>query len=161
MSLRKPVYLADSEREEHTVVFRNGEMVEILCPLATEANEPDWTDRPTAAKKGKRTKKSQALSGSADPAIAAARPDLKLVGGAPKPKYTSKQGQYLAFIHLYTKLHRCPPAEADLQRYFGTTPPAIHQMIVGLEMKGLIHRRPYEARSIRITIPPEELPDLE
>ena len=30
------------------------------------------------------------------------------------------QGQYLAFMATYTKdLHRRPPAEADLQRYFG------------------------------------------
>jgi hypothetical protein len=26
------------------------------------------------------------------------------------------KGQYLAFIHLYTRLHRRPPAEADMQR---------------------------------------------
>jgi hypothetical protein len=34
------------------------------------------------------------------------------------PAYTTKQGQYLAFIYDYTKLNRCPPAEADIQRYF-------------------------------------------
>src|SRR5262245_640118 len=33
-------------------------------------------------------------------------------------EFTELQGQYLAFIHVYTKLHRRPPAEADLQRYF-------------------------------------------
>lgn len=32
--------------------------------------------------------------------------------------FTDKQGQYLAFIYLYTKLHRRPPAEADMQEYF-------------------------------------------
>ena len=35
----------------------------------------------------------------------------------PKAPFTAKQGQYLAFIHYYTKIHRVPPAEADLQRY--------------------------------------------
>jgi hypothetical protein len=25
--------------------------------------------------------------------------------------HTAKQGQYLAFIYYYTKIHRCPPAE--------------------------------------------------
>jgi hypothetical protein len=28
--------------------------------------------------------------------------------------FTPKQGQYLAFIHLYTRLHRRPPAETDI-----------------------------------------------
>ena len=32
------------------------------------------------------------------------------------------QGQYLAFIYYYTKIHGVPPAEADIQRYFQTQP---------------------------------------
>ena len=32
--------------------------------------------------------------------------------------YTAKQGQYLAFIYYYTKIHRQSPAETDIQRYF-------------------------------------------
>ena len=35
-----------------------------------------------------------------------------------KRRYTHRQGQYLAFIHQYTKHHGCPPAEADIRRYF-------------------------------------------
>lgn len=35
---------------------------------------------------------------------------------AAKPGMTPKQGQCLAFIQYYTKLHRRAPAEADLQR---------------------------------------------
>ena len=31
-SFKKRIYLSDSEREEHTIVFYRGEMVEILCP---------------------------------------------------------------------------------------------------------------------------------
>jgi hypothetical protein len=31
-SFKKRIYLSDSEREEHTIVFYKGEMVEILCP---------------------------------------------------------------------------------------------------------------------------------
>jgi hypothetical protein len=38
------------------------------------------------------------------------------------PPFTAKQGQYLAFIHNYTKIHRCPPAESDLQYYFRVSP---------------------------------------
>jgi len=58
-------------------------------------------------------------------------------------KYTYKQGQYLTFIHLYTKLHKRPPAELDIQRYFQTTPPSVHQMILTLEARGLISRIPW------------------
>ena len=36
--------------------------------------------------------------------------------------YTATQGQYLAFIYYYTKLHGVPPAEADMQRYFKVSP---------------------------------------
>ena len=40
--------------------------------------------------------------------------------------FTPKQGQYLAFIHLYTRLHRRPPAETDMQQYFRVSPPSVH-----------------------------------
>lgn len=79
----------------------------------------------------------------------------------PRKKYTPKQGQYLAFIYYYTKLNGRPPAEADMQRYFRTTPPTVHNMIVQLEKKGLISKKPGEARSIRLLLSREELPDLE
>ena len=74
--------------------------------------------------------------------------------------FTEKQGQYLAFIYAYTKLHRRPPAEADMQQYFRVTPPAVHRMVVELEHRGFIHRRPGQARSIELLIPPEQLPIL-
>ena len=74
--------------------------------------------------------------------------------------FTEKQGQYLAFIYAYTKLHRRPPAEADMQAYFGTTPPSVHRMVVELETKGLISRQPGQARSIELLLPPEALPIL-
>jgi repressor LexA len=75
-------------------------------------------------------------------------------------KFTEKQGQYLAFIYNYTRIHGQPPAERDLERFFKTTPPTIHQMILRLEEKGLISRVPGQSRSIRLLIPPEELPLL-
>ena len=74
--------------------------------------------------------------------------------------YTDKQGQYLAFIYYYSKIHGRAPAEAEIQRYFGASPPAVHQMILTLEARGLIERTPGQARSIRLLIPREELPDL-
>jgi acyl-CoA reductase-like NAD-dependent aldehyde dehydrogenase len=39
----------------------------------------------------------------------------------PAKTFTPKQGQYLAFIHLYTRLHRRPPAETDMQQYLSWT----------------------------------------
>lgn len=77
------------------------------------------------------------------------------------PSFTAKQGQYLAFIHNYTKIHRRAPAELDLERYFQASPPAIHEMIGTLERNGLIERTPGRARSIRLLIQPEHLPRLE
>jgi len=76
-------------------------------------------------------------------------------------KYTYKQGQYLAFIYMYTKLHKRPPAELDLQMHFQVTPPSVHQMIVTLEARGLISRIPWTARSIQVLVPKEELPELD
>ena len=76
------------------------------------------------------------------------------------PDYTEKQGQYLAFIHAYTRLHRRPPAEADMQRFFEVTPPSVHRMVVELEKKGLIRRQPGRARTIEVLLPLEALPAL-
>jgi repressor LexA len=75
--------------------------------------------------------------------------------------YTPRQGQFLAFIYYYTKLNRRPPAETDMQRYFGVSAPAVHQMVVTLEKRGFIERVPGQARSIRLLVPYEDLPDLE
>jgi repressor LexA len=75
--------------------------------------------------------------------------------------YTPLQGQYLAFIHYYTKLDGRPPAEADLQSYFKVSPPAIHEMLGRLEARGLIAREAGRARSMRLLLPREQLPDLE
>ncbi len=74
--------------------------------------------------------------------------------------FTDKQGQYLAFIHAYTKLHRRPPAEADMQAYFRVTPPTVHRMVVELANRGLICRRPGQPRSIKLLIAPEQIPGL-
>jgi len=74
--------------------------------------------------------------------------------------FTAKQGQYLAFIHAYTRLNRRPPAEADMQRYFRVTPPPVHQMVLTLERRGFIRRQPAVARGIEMLIDPELLPML-
>ena len=75
--------------------------------------------------------------------------------------FTELQGQYLSFIYHYTKVHRRPPAQWDIQQYFRTTGPSVHQMIVRLEQNGLLRRVPGQARAIEVLVPPEELPPLE
>jgi Mn-dependent DtxR family transcriptional regulator len=77
------------------------------------------------------------------------------------PRFTEKQGQYLAFIYTYVLLNRQPPAEADFQRFFCVTPPSVHQMIKQLERLGLIRRTPRQARSIELLVPDDELPKLQ
>jgi repressor LexA len=77
-----------------------------------------------------------------------------------KKPYTEKQGQYLAFIYYYSKIHGRAPAEAEMQQYFRVSPPSVHQMVLTLEARGLIARTPGQARSIRLLIPPADLPDL-
>ncbi|MGH9318920.1 MAG: LexA family protein [Vicinamibacteria bacterium] len=76
-------------------------------------------------------------------------------------RFTALQGQYLAFIRAYTLIHRVAPAEADMQRFFRVTPPSVHRMVLVLEERGLVHRVPGKARSLRILVAPEALPALE
>jgi repressor LexA len=78
----------------------------------------------------------------------------------PAKTFTPKQGQYLAFIHLYTRLHRRPPAETDMQQYFRVSPPSVHQMVLTLERRGFIRRQPRTARSIELLVDPKLLPEL-
>ena len=75
--------------------------------------------------------------------------------------YTKKQGQYLAFIYYYQKLNRIAPAYADFQRYFQLDPASVNSMIKTLEKKGFIEKTPGKARSIKLLLSREELPDLE
>jgi DNA-binding MarR family transcriptional regulator len=74
--------------------------------------------------------------------------------------FTPKQGQYLAYIHAYIRLHRRPPAEANLRGYFQVSPPSVHQMLVTLERAGFIRRQPRVARSIELLVDPKCLPEL-
>ena len=86
--------------------------------------------------------------------MSTARPD-----DMPTP-FTAKQGQYLAFIYYYSKIHGMAPAEADFRRFFRVTPPVVHQMIQTLHARGFIDREPGKARSIRLRLTRAELPDL-
>src|SRR4051812_47403307 len=74
--------------------------------------------------------------------------------------FTERQGQYLAFIDAYTRVHGRPPAETDMQRHFQLSPPSVHQMVLTLERLGHIRRKPGVARSIEVLLAPEDLPVL-
>jgi len=89
------------------------------------------------------------------------RPAKKKKAEKPKARFTATQGQYLAYLYLYRKLHGYGPSQTEIAQYFGVSPPSVHQMIVKLEEKGLITREPEVPRSYRVTVPKGEIPDLE
>lgn len=95
------------------------------------------------------------LAGETDPGWHRLRPAIGRLDMSPV------QGQYLAFIHAYTRLHRRAPAEADIRDYFQTSPPTVHGMLKTLQQKEFISRVPGAARSIRVLLAPHEIPDLE
>lgn len=92
---------------------------------------------------------------------ATSKPDKPPMKSSSQVEFTPRQGQFLAFIHLYRKLHRRGPAEMDLRAFFRDTPPSVHGMVVKLEELGLITREPGVARSVRVAVPTEQLPELE
>ena len=98
-------------------------------------------------------------------AAEACRPARKAGRGATerrkKARFTHRQGQFLAFIHLYRRLHRQGPAELDMVQYFRVTPPSAHGMVVTLEQLRLVTREPGVPRSVRVAIPEGEVPALE
>ena len=77
-----------------------------------------------------------------------------------KAAFTARQGQFLAYIHLYRKLHGEGPSEVDLVRFFRVSPPSVHGMIVRLEELRLVVREPGVPRSVRVAISPDAIPDL-
>jgi repressor LexA len=77
-----------------------------------------------------------------------------------KPTLTERQGQFLAYIHQYSIVNGCAPAEADMQRFFQIAPPSVHSMVLTLERRGFIRRVPGKARSITLIVSPESLSKL-
>ena len=82
----------------------------------------------------------------------------KTVDGSP---FTPTQGQYLAFIFWSTRVNRQPPAQSDIQAFFGVTPPSVNTMLGTLERLGLLERPRGQARSLRVLVDEEKLPRLE
>ncbi|MEM6319116.1 MAG: MarR family transcriptional regulator [Bacteroidota bacterium] len=75
--------------------------------------------------------------------------------------FTKKQGQYLVFIYYYQKLNKVAPAFADFERYFNASPASVNDMIKTLVRKELISKERGKARSIRLLVGKEVLPELE
>lgn len=76
----------------------------------------------------------------------------KVCHPAADPGFTERQGQYLAFIYVYTRIRGRP--------HFRVSPPTVHQMVFTLGRVGLIRRQPGVARSIDVLVAPECLPVL-
>ncbi len=72
--------------------------------------------------------------------------------------FTHTQGRYLAFIHAYTSLHGCPPAESEIAAAMCVSPPSVNQMMRSLEKKGLVLRQPGQPRAIQILVAEDEIP---
>ncbi|MFV0441953.1 MAG: LexA family transcriptional regulator, partial [Planctomycetaceae bacterium] len=71
---------------------------------------------------------------------------------------TSKQKQYLSFIHAYTQAFGLPPAESEIALAMKVSAPSVNQMMKTLGKKGFIRRTPETARSIELLISPSMLP---
>ena len=75
--------------------------------------------------------------------------------------YSAKQGQYLAVIHCYLRVHRRAPSEAELQAFLRVTPPSVHEMLKTLQRRGFIKRTPGVARSTTLLLRPDQIPALD
>jgi hypothetical protein len=67
---------------------------------------------------------------------------------------TERQAEYLDFIRHYSGVHKRPPSEGDMARYFGVSAPSVHQMILTLEARGFLARDPGKARATQVLVPP-------
>lgn len=72
--------------------------------------------------------------------------------------FTPTQGCYLAFIHAYTALHGCPPAEPEIAAAMCVSPSSVNQMATTLEELGLILRHSGQHRSLQVLVPEDEIP---
>ena len=48
-----------------------------------------------------------------------------------------------------------------MERYFRVSPASVHQMVLRLEEKEYIERVPGAARSVRVLVSPEDIPQLQ
>lgn len=83
------------------------------------------------------------------------------VGKQATGRLSKSQGQLIAYVYWYTKVHRMPPSENEIAEFLGVRGPSAHAMIVRLGTRGILTRRPGEPRAIRGFVPRDEIPDLE
>ena len=76
-------------------------------------------------------------------------------------RLTPQQGQLLAYVYYYTKVHRVPPSENESAAVLGIQGPSAHASILRLEANGSLSRMPGQPRTIKVLVPREELPELE
>lgn len=133
ISLRRRSGVGEGD-DRHGVIFDKGEWVAIFCPKI-EAEIPAHPARPAPLPPAAKRRARRSL--------------------------THRQGQALAFIHLYTKLNRRPAAEADVAKYFRIAAPTAHSLVEALTKAGLISREPGKPRSIRVLVDPSKVPQLE
>lgn len=81
------------------------------------------------------------------------------VPAAEMQPFTRRQGEYLAFIHRFTKRRGIAPSFEEIASHFGTTSPAVNGMIKTLEQRGLLSRVPGVARSLQVLVAPDLLPE--
>ncbi|MGC4120641.1 MAG: hypothetical protein QM765_39905 [Myxococcales bacterium] len=64
----------------------------------------------------------------------------------------------LAFIHGFTGRRGYAPSFEKIGAHFGATAPSVNSMLKTLERNGLLARLPRVARSLRVLVPPADLP---
>ena len=74
----------------------------------------------------------------------------------PAKIFTPKQGQYLAFIHLYMCLHRRPPAETDMPEYLPRQPALGSPDGADPRTGGLHPTATKQPRSIELLVDPKQ-----
>lgn len=72
---------------------------------------------------------------------------------------TPTQARYLSFIKSYMGGFQVAPAESEIAEALEVAPPSVNRMIRSLEEKGFISREKGVARSIRIIVPLDSIPD--
>lgn len=76
------------------------------------------------------------------------------------PDYTDKQGQSSAFIFMDDKVNSRPPAVTDIARFFEVTPASAQRMVNALAKDGMLVRTRGAARSLRVLLNRNDLPEL-
>jgi SOS-response transcriptional repressor LexA len=65
-------------------------------------------------------------------------------------RLTKRQAQVLDFIKEYRRLHGKSPNYREIMWHTGQSYMGVYSVVVALENKGLIERRPYQPRGIEV-----------